>query len=100
MELYFMLDVDANKARRNKKMIAGRFDPEVSVKLREIASQENTSVQALLEEAIFDLLAKRALGSEVEPDVRQRMGRVNRTFDQALELMLGVQEEMRRVVFE
>lgn len=97
----------ASKARDGKKMIAGHFDPGVSMRLRQLALEEGSSVQALLEEAIADLLVKRASQSgrdassvEIPPDVRQRMGRVNRTCDQLMELLAQVQEEVRKTTME
>lgn len=46
-------------SRQGKKAVTGHFDPAVSRLLRAIALEEDTSVQALLGEAINDLLAKR-----------------------------------------
>lgn len=97
----------APKTRDGKKMIAGHFDPSVSMRLRQLALEEGSSVQALLEEALADLLAKRASQSGghtdfalVPPDIRQRMSRVNRTCDQVLKLMAQVQEEVRKTSIE
>lgn len=42
----------ARPSRRQTKHIGGYFDPAVSKQLREIALQEDSSVQALLAEAI------------------------------------------------
>lgn len=47
-------------ARHGTKMIGGHFAPEVSTRLRLLAVEEDTTVQALLEEAIKDLLTKKA----------------------------------------
>ncbi|RSU73187.1 hypothetical protein BRX37_16670 [Sphingomonas sp. S-NIH.Pt3_0716] len=47
-------------ARQGTKMIGGHFAPEVSTRLRLLAVEEDTTVQALLEEAINDLLTKKA----------------------------------------
>lgn len=47
-------------ARAGTKMIGGHFPPEVSTRLRLLAVEEDTTVQALLEEAINDLLTKKA----------------------------------------
>ena len=47
-------------ARVGTKMIGGHFAPEVSTRLRLLAVEEDTTVQALLEEAISDLLTKKA----------------------------------------
>ena len=46
-------------SRQGTKTIAGHFDPAVSRQLREIALAEDSSVQALLREALNDLFAKR-----------------------------------------
>lgn len=46
--------------RAGLKMIGGHFPPEVSTQLRMLAAEEATTVQALLEEAITDLLTKKA----------------------------------------
>jgi len=46
-------------SRQGKKTIAGHFDPAVSRQLREIALQEDSSVQELLREALNDLFLKR-----------------------------------------
>lgn len=48
------------KGREGLKMIGGHFQPEVSTRLRMLAVEEGTTVQALLEEAIADLLTKKA----------------------------------------
>jgi hypothetical protein len=45
-------------ARSGKKMIAGFFDPAVSKQLNQIALDHESSVQALLGEAINDLFEK------------------------------------------
>jgi hypothetical protein len=42
------------------KMIGGHFPQETSAQLRMVAAEEGTTVQALLEEAIADLLTKKA----------------------------------------
>jgi hypothetical protein len=46
-------------SRHGKKVVAGHFDPAVSRQLHHIALEEDTSVQALLQEAINDLFTKR-----------------------------------------
>lgn len=46
--------------RAGLKMIGGHFPPEVSKQLRMLAAEEGTTVQALLDEAIGDLLTKKA----------------------------------------
>lgn len=48
-----------SKGREGKKLIGGHFAPEISTQLRILAAEENTTVQALLEEAISDLLTKK-----------------------------------------
>lgn len=56
-------DIEDSRAavpsRVGKKTIAGHFDPAVSRQLRQIALEEDTSVQDLLREALNDLFAKR-----------------------------------------
>lgn len=49
-----------NPGRAGTKMIGGHFAPEISTQLRILAVEEGTTVQALLEEAISDLLTKKA----------------------------------------
>lgn len=44
--------------RRNKKAISGYFDPAVSRQLKFIAVDRDTTIQALLTEALNDLLEK------------------------------------------
>lgn len=48
------------KGREGLKLIGGHFRPEISQQLRILAVEEDTTVQALLEEAITDLLTKKA----------------------------------------
>lgn len=45
-------------SRQGKKAIAGHFDPAVSRQLRQIALDNDTTVQALLGEALNDLFIK------------------------------------------
>jgi hypothetical protein len=47
-------------SRRNTKLIGGHFSPELARQLRVLAAEEDTTIQALLEEAIQLLLAKKA----------------------------------------
>ena len=49
--------------REGTKLIGGHFPPEVSTQLRILAAEVNTTVQALLEEAISDLLTKKGRGA-------------------------------------
>jgi hypothetical protein len=46
-------------ARRGKKAVSGHFDPAVQKQLNQMALDEDSSVQALLREALNDLFAKR-----------------------------------------
>jgi hypothetical protein len=46
-------------SRQGKKAITGHFDPAVSRLLRQIALEEDRSVQDLMREALNDLFAKR-----------------------------------------
>jgi len=45
-------------ARIGKKMVSAWVEPSVSIRLKQIALDNKTTVQALLEEAINDLFAK------------------------------------------
>lgn len=47
-------------SRRNTRLIGGHFPPEIGRQLRMLAAEEDTTIQALLEEAINLLLAKKA----------------------------------------
>jgi hypothetical protein len=47
-------------SRRNTRLIGGHFPPEIGRQLRMLAAEEDTTIQALLEEAIKLLLAKKA----------------------------------------
>jgi hypothetical protein len=46
-------------ARAGKRLVAGHFDPKVATARRLIAAEEDTTIQALLEEAIDLLLVKK-----------------------------------------
>jgi len=46
-------------SRSGKKTIAGHFDPAVSRQLRQLALEEDSSVQELLRQAINDLFEKK-----------------------------------------
>ena len=45
--------------RAGTKLIGGHFPPEVSTQLRILAAEENTTIQALLAEALDDLFVKK-----------------------------------------
>ena len=45
-------------SRQGKKAITGHFDPAVSRQLRQLALDNDTTVQALLQEALNDLFVK------------------------------------------
>lgn len=45
-------------SRQGKKVISGYFDPAASRQLRMLAVEQDTTVQALLEEALNDLFKK------------------------------------------
>lgn len=47
------------KGRAATKLIGGHFAPEVSMQLRMIAAEENTTIQNLLAEALDDLFVKK-----------------------------------------
>lgn len=46
-------------SREGKRLIAGHFDPKVAKQLRLLAAEEDTSIQALLEEALDLLFVKK-----------------------------------------
>lgn len=46
-------------SREGKTLIGGHFDPQVKRELKTIAAQEDSSVQALLEEAISHIIETR-----------------------------------------
>jgi hypothetical protein len=54
-------------ARAGKRLIGGHFDKSVSRQLRELAAREDTTVQALLAEAINMLFASRSLPEITQP---------------------------------
>jgi hypothetical protein len=54
-------------ARSGKRLIGGHFDKSVSRQLREIAAREDSTVQALLAEAMNMLFAARQLPQIAEP---------------------------------
>ncbi len=54
-------------SRRNTKLIGGHFSPELARQLRMLAAEEDTTIQALLEEAIQLLLTKKARGQWRNP---------------------------------
>lgn len=45
-------------SRKGKKAIAGHFDPAVSKQLKQLALEQDTTVQALMAEALNDLFEK------------------------------------------
>jgi hypothetical protein len=47
-------------SRQNTRLVGGHFKPELARQLRILAAEEDTTIQALLEEAIDLLLAKKA----------------------------------------
>lgn len=46
-------------SRQGKTLIGAHFDPDIKRELKTIAAQEDTSIQALLEEAINNLIRDR-----------------------------------------
>jgi hypothetical protein len=54
-------------ARAGKRLIGGHFDKSVSRQLREMAAREDSTVQALLAEAMNMLFAARQLPQIAEP---------------------------------
>ena len=49
----------SSPSRQGKRLIAGHFDPKVAKQLRLLAAEEDTSIQALLEEALDLLFVKK-----------------------------------------
>jgi len=49
-------------SREGRKLIAGHFDPKVAKQLKLIAAEDDTTVQALLEEALNLLFVKKGRG--------------------------------------
>ncbi len=50
-------------SREGRRLIAGHFDPKVAKQLRLLAAEEDTTVQALLEEALDLLFVKKGQGT-------------------------------------
>ena len=55
-------DSATRPSREGKRLIAGHFDPKVAKHLRILAAEEDTSIQALLEEALDLLFVKKGRG--------------------------------------
>ena len=52
-------------SREGLRLIAGHFDPKVAKQLKLLAAEEDTSIQALLEEAVDLLFLKKGKGRMV-----------------------------------
>jgi hypothetical protein len=50
-------------SREGRRLIAGHFDPKVAKQLKLLAAEEDTTVQALLEEALELLFLKKGQGT-------------------------------------
>ena len=50
-------------SREGRRLVAGHFDPKVAKQLKLLAAEEETTVQALLEEALNLLFIKKGKGS-------------------------------------
>jgi hypothetical protein len=50
-------------SREGRRLIAGHFDPNVAKQLKLLAAEEDTTVQALLEEALNLLFIKKGRGA-------------------------------------
>jgi hypothetical protein len=50
-------------SREGRRLIAGHFDPKVAKQLKLLAAEEETTVQALLEEALDLLFVKKGRGT-------------------------------------
>ena len=59
-QVQFTAPASRPPSRRGTKTIAGHFSPEASKLLRQIAVDEDSSVQELLREALNDLFEKRS----------------------------------------
>lgn len=58
VEVTTTADTSQVPSRRGKKVISGYFDPAASKQLRMMALEQDSTVQALLEEALNDLFKK------------------------------------------
>lgn len=52
-------------SREGRRLVAGHFDPKVAKQLKLLAAEEETTVQALLEEALDLLFLKKGKGAIV-----------------------------------
>lgn len=50
-------------SREGRRLIAGHFDPKIAKQLKLLAAEEDTTVQALLEEALNLLFLKKGQGA-------------------------------------
>lgn len=50
-------------SRAGRKLVAGHFDPKVAKQLKLLAAEEETTIQALLEEALDLLFVKKGKGA-------------------------------------
>ena len=50
-------------SRTGRKLVAGHFDPKVAKQLKLLAAEEETTIQALLEEALDLLFVKKGKGA-------------------------------------
>jgi hypothetical protein len=50
-------------SREGRRLVAGHFDPKVAKQLKLLAAEEDTTVQALLEEALELLFLKKGQGT-------------------------------------
>ena len=50
-------------SRMGRKLVAGHFDPKVAKQLKLLAAEEETTIQALLEEALDLLFVKKGKGA-------------------------------------
>ena len=57
-------------SREGRRLIAGHFDPKVAKQLKLLAAEEDTTVQALLEEALNLLFLKKGKGA-IQPSVSE-----------------------------
>jgi hypothetical protein len=56
-------DKSHRPSRAGQRLIAGHFDPKIAKQLKLLAAEEDTTVQALLEEALNLLFVKKGQGT-------------------------------------
>lgn len=59
-------------SRTGTKFVGGHFDPKVAKAMRLMAAEDDTSIQALLEEAIDLLFVKKGKGRVIKADASEK----------------------------